>query len=422
MHMTLRWKLLPLFALGAAALTATAIPAAAGELAETEATGRSAPKAKNIEPPPAAALKLKLYEWGVDRVHWDGSEVSPNDVPDFYYSADEVALGSAREKVAIDTPEKPHGRGASCAKPVVYFESDKDGTFDFEVKFTQGTMDWMYPKPNRRTNAATAQWDNIRIVSNVDEAAKLPQVHDVKADHWANFSREGAQTLIHVNGESEHFLFYEGTKHGLVDADVAQDTEGNIVLRNFGPFPIHDVHLRLPCKDGWSAWFVREIAAANGGNPTTLTLGDANRVELESVRKPGMLSAEVKQTGLTDSQAAVFERCWRDDFLMGDNAVLTWRHDPRKVNSTVVLKATGATLESNRACYVWVGNIDLSRQGEMEKLAEGVATDDDDAADKLAKFGMAGFGAARRLMSDGNQSLARRMQLAKWLKKLSRQK
>ncbi|MCC6575191.1 MAG: hypothetical protein IT462_15550 [Planctomycetes bacterium] len=406
----LQWKLLPLGA--AAVLLFLATGPITGEAEEGRAVARLKSASKNPE-----ALSLKLYEWGVDRANWDGTAVSPNDVPDFYYSADEVTLAPAPEKPEPKPVAKPRPEsGVGCAKPVVYFESDKDGVFDFEVRFAHGAIEWMYPKPSRRIDTATAQWDGIKIVSNVDDAAKLPKVRDVKADHWAAFSRDGAKSLLQVNGETEHFLFYEGSKTDLVDADVAQDADGNVVIRNFGAFAIHDVRLRLQTKDGWRAWFVREIAAANGSTPTAVTLAEGNRVELADVRKPGVLAAESKAAGLTDTQAAVFERCWRNDFVMGDRSVLTWRHDAQAVDSAVPLKAGNAKLESKRVCYAWIANIDLSRQAEFDKLADGVSTGDTAAGEKLAKSGVAGAGAVRRLISNSEVSLARRMKLAKWLK------
>ncbi len=378
---------------------------------------------KKTEPAPGKATTLRVYEWGVDRSSWDGSAVTPNDVPECYYSAEETPLGAPPEKqdpVPLPKPRSSPGQG--CAKPVVYFQCDRDLKLAIEVKFLNGTVDWMYPKPSRRRDAATAQWDDVHMYSDSAKTstAKLPAMAALPETHWANFSREGSQSTLSVNGETERFLFYEGTKADLPEIDVAQDAKGNVVLRNFGCCPVHDVRLRLQVEKTWRMWFVREIAAANGADPALVTLSDADQVNIDAARRAGELAVEARAAGLTETQGAVFERCWRDDFLMGDKGVLTFRHDQRWLDESVALTLTSSTklaIESKRVGYVWLNDIDLKRQAEFDKLADALASGDTDAGDKLSKLGAAGAGAVRRLMSDGSQSLTRRLKLAAWMKK-----
>ncbi|MCC6575187.1 MAG: hypothetical protein IT462_15530 [Planctomycetes bacterium] len=384
--------------------------------------GRVADKSVDrISRAPKAALRL--YEWGVQRQNWDGSAIKPNDVPEFYYSAAEVPLGTAPERPEPQPePEpEPEPEPPCVDKPVVYFEADDDMSFWFEVKMLVGDITWMYPKPDRRVDAATAQWDEIKLCVGAHDAKRgMPALHGVARDHWANFSREGGISTIVVNGEAERFLFYEGTNRDLPEADVSRDAEGNVVIRNYGCAPLHDVRLRLPLKEGsntWRAWYVREIPAASGDRPAEVKLVDGSLVNLEDIRKPGVLTAETKAAGLTDAQARVFERCWKDEFFAADAGVLTFRRDPKYLDEMAKLGLpANIKSESHRVGYQWISNIDLSRQGEMDKLAVSVAEGDKDAQGKLAKLGVAGVGAVRRLMGDSNLSLKKRLALASWLK------
>jgi len=138
------------------------------------------------------APTLKVYEWGVATMNWDGSSEAPADVPAFYYDNTEVPVEAAPVPTAESPNESPKpnekpGR-ITIRKPVVYFECDQDVTFDLDVHFTSGKLTWMYPKPNRMTDASTVQWDNIKMYDDRQPRDKFapPDLHDVPAESWAN--------------------------------------------------------------------------------------------------------------------------------------------------------------------------------------------------------------------------------------------
>lgn len=379
-------------------------------------------------------VNLRLYEWGVQRSHWDGSPVTPNDIPAFYYDSAKIPLGPSHERPA---PPDPEGSGPviepkefdpeeECVdKPVIYFESDEDLNFYFEVKALTGRMTWVYPKPNRRVDEATVQWDDIRLYSdkvrtrNID-LKTLPALRETPKDHWAHYSRDGGLSTIVANNESERFLFYECTNRDLPECDVYRNDKGEIFIRNYGCCPLHDVRLRLPLNEKsslWRAWYVREIPAAAGDTPHEIKLVDGSLVELAEIRKPGVLEAETMAAGLTSAQAKVFERCWRDDFLLLEQGVLTFRRDQKYLDELAKFTLPAhIKWESKRVGYMWMGRIDLSRQNEMDKLASAAAEGDKEAQSKLGNFGAAGIGAVRRLLTSRDLPLKKRMTLASWLK------
>ncbi len=414
---------LALCGVSAAVLIACVTPA----LGKSIRVERSKPAPVEETPPeePMQSGTVKMYEWGVQRENWDGSAVTPNDVPDFYYSASEVPIGEAPADPAVSPPTPPRPDREPCAeKPVVYFECDKDVAFSFQVASTVGALTWMYPKPSRRTSESAAQWDKVELYPDGVKRGevKLPALHDVVKGHWSEFSREGGTSTVVVNGEAERFLFYEGTNKDLPEVDVCQNDKGEIVLRNFSCQPVHELRLRLKVKDQWRAWFVREIAAASADVPSELKLTDASVVDLAAVRKAGIVADDAKAAGLTASQAAVFERCWADTFLKGDNAVLTYRLDAAILDENFALTAklpNGMTLESKRAGYKWFGGIDLSKQADLDKLAASAATGDKDAGDSLRKGGAAAIGAIRRASLNHDLPLRQRLNLAQLLKSMS---
>ncbi len=385
-------------------------------------------------------VNLRLYEWGVQRSHWDGSAVTPNDIPAFYYDSAKIPLGPSHERPMppdpasggpVIEPECIDPEEECVDKPVIYFESDEDLNFYFEVKALAGRMTWVYPKPDRRVDEATVQWDDIKLYSDMVrrrsiDPKTLPVPRELARDHWARYSRDGGLSTLVTNGEAERFLFYECTNRDLPECDVYRNDKGEIFIRNYGCCPLHDVRLRLPLNDKssvWRAWYVREIPAASGDTPHEIKLVDGSLVELAATRKPGVLEAETTAAGLTAAQARVFERCWREDFLLAEQGVLTFRRDQKYLDELAKFTLPAhIKWESKRVGYMWMGRIDLSRQSEMDKLASAAAEGDMEAQSKLGNFGPAGIGAVRRLLSSRDLPLKKRMALASWLKSKTEKK
>ncbi|MCC6575190.1 MAG: hypothetical protein IT462_15545 [Planctomycetes bacterium] len=416
-------NLLILCAASAAILTAWITPARGGEVDEKRIAKLEAERKKAAaeQPDQPQSGALKMYEWGVQRDNWDGTPVVINDVPDFYYDASEVPIADAPVTDPEPEPDPEPHRGME-EKPVIYFEASEGMGFGFDVKFTVGDITWMYPKPSRRTDASTAQWDSITVFPDGGDLDKgLPELHSVAKGHWSEFSREGSTSTLSVNGEAERFLFYEGTNSDLPEVDVSQDAEGNIILRNYSCCAVHDLRLRVKVKDAWRAWYVRAIAEANGDTPRELKLSDGDAVKLDDTRKPGLLAAEAKAAGLTDSQSKVFERCWGESFLQEEKAVLTYRLDQVLLDENYILtvKAPGVTVESKRVGYKYVAGIDLSRQDDLDALTLLAAGGDKEATAKLTKSGISGVGAVRRAMLDKDQPLRKRVNLAQILKAMA---
>jgi len=358
---------------------------------------------------------LKVYEWGVATMNWDGSDEGPDDVPAFYYDHTEVPI----EQQPADTPNpepapapKPDKPPIKVRKPVLYFECDRDLTFDLDVKFSSGTLTWMYPKPNRLTDASTVQWDNIQLFADGLPRDKFapPSLHEVPADHWAGFSRDGSEASLVVNGEHERFLFYEGTTAGLPDADVFLNAAGELVVHNHTAHELLDLRLCVRVDGQLRRYHVASVPAASGERPGEVKLGDEH-----SGFSVGNLLDETAAAGLTRPQAGVFARAWEQDFAK--EGTMSWRRTQAALDELMQLKLTLPAVigsEVKRVGYVLVNNIDLARQSEIEALVVKAGDGDEAAAKQLKTLGTAGAGALGRATA-GEQPLKVRLKLAKIL-------
>ncbi|MCB9933754.1 MAG: hypothetical protein H6841_10080 [Planctomycetes bacterium] len=389
--------------------------------ARREATEKS-DEAKRDQPSLPA---LKVYEWGVATMNWDGSDEGPDDVPAFYYDASEVPLEAepAEQPAPVPAPEpKPPRPPVKIRKPVLYFACDRDVVFDLDVRFTSGKLTWMYPKPNRRTGAATAQWDNIQFYADDLPRDKFapPELHAVDAGHWAGYSREGSTGSIVVNGEHERFLFYEGARNGLPDADIFINAEGHPVVHNHTAHELLDLRVNVAVGAEIYTCHVARVPAASGDQPGEVVLKGDAMVRADSFLPAGSLTEECRRAGLTEAQAKVFERCWQAD--MAKVGSMSWRRTQKALDELMELKLTlpaGMGSEVKRVGYVLVNNIDLTRQAEMEDLVRKAAEGDADAEGKLKAAGTAGAGALRRAMNSKDIGLKQRLKLAKLLGEMS---
>lgn len=366
---------------------------------------------------------LKVYEWGVATMNWDGSDEGPDDVPAFYYDASEVPLEAAPVAPPKPQPQPAPAPGpVKIRKPVLYFACDRDVTFDLDVRFTSGKLTWMYPKPNRLTDAATVQWDNIKFYADGLPRDKFapPELHAVDPDHWAGYSRDGSTGSIVVNGEHERFLFYEGARNGLPEVDIFVNAEGNPVVRNYTAHELLDLRVHVAVGAEIYTCHVASVPAASGEQPGEVVLSGDAMVGADSFLPAGRLTSETSAAGLTEAQAKVFERCWQAD--MAKVGSMSWRRTQKALDELMELKLTlpaGIGSEIKRVGYVLVNNIDLTRQADMEALVQKAAEGDADAEGKLKAAGTAGAGALRRAMSNRDIGLKQRLKLAKLLGEMS---
>jgi hypothetical protein len=408
-------RVLPIIALLAFVITtAYAQNAVRIKEAEKREAGRKNPEAvdesaRDKATPPA----LKVYEWGVATMNWDGTDEGADDVPAFYYDASEIPFEPAPivEPQSEPAPQpQPEVKPVKVRKPVLYFECDRDVTFDLDVKFASGKLTWMYPKPNRLTDAATVQWDNIRLYADNVPRNKfaVPTLAEVDTGHWAGFSRDGSTSSLVVNAEHERFLFYEGASAGLPDADIFTNADGAIVIHNHAAHEILDVRVCLKVDGTVRRWLVPRVPSASGEKPGEVTLAD-------TMTSDRTLAEETRAAGLTEAQAKVFERVWKEDFAKP--GTMSWRRTQQALDELVELKLTlpaGIGSEVKRVGYVLVNSVDLTRQGEMEALVIKAADGDAEAANKLKAAGTAGAGALRRAAAT-DQPLKTRLKLAKIL-------
>ncbi|MBE7490182.1 MAG: hypothetical protein HS108_00250 [Planctomycetes bacterium] len=377
------------------------------------------------EPEQPRIPALRVYEWGVTTLNWDGTPEAEEVMPAVFYPADRIAL-----EPPMARPEKPpvlpEGRPAPDPKPepprprkpVLYFEHDlaaqKQIQFDLDIRFPNGRVTWVYPKASRRLDAATVQWDSIELVNAQTPAVlgrELPKPAVFPAGHWAETSRAGGGASLYVNGEQESWLFYEGEQFDLPELDIFTAPDGSLRLQNHGAYPVHDVRLAIEGRH----YFVPAIAAASGERPTEVTLTESHRVD--AAAKPGVLAAETFAAGLTRAQSEVFEKVWQGT-LGGVNGTLSWRRTARALDDMAEIKLTlpvGMASEVKRVGYVLVNRLDLGRQPALDAQAAKAAAGDTEAGKALKASGMAGAGALRRRLQDENLALGQRLALAKLL-------
>lgn len=378
-----------------------------------------------VDPPDLGpAIKVKLYEWGVESLNWDGSPSKEPDIPKGYYGPSQVPQ-TAPPTVAPEEPAPPRRPGPLREKPVIYFETDKDLKLEVQVKFSHGNLTWMYPKPTTMVSKSTVIWRDLWVYADSNAPARtleLPGLLDVPADHWANYSRDGSTSSLAINGEHERFLFYEGNNTDLPDVDVFKNAEGKYVIRNFLAHPIYSIRLNTP--DGLIQ--AGTIAAASGDTPGELVAESprdiknaaepADRVRLDA------LAAEVERAGLTRKQAEVFARCWRNELISSPVGSLSYRRDPRTLDGQMTISVTcvgnNIELTPHRVGYVFVRGIDFSLQAKHDTDALACANGDKTAGDRLGGLGMAGVGALRRAMLSKDMTLRQRLALAAALRKI----
>jgi hypothetical protein len=290
------------------------------------------------------------------------------------------------------------------------------------VKFTHGKVTWMYPKPTRMTDAATAQWDNIVLLSDHvtarDHAPAAGKRLELDKNHWGAFSRDGATSMLSVSGEDERFIFYEGDNAALPEADVFKNADGKVVIRNYSAHALRSVRFTQTSSDGKSTqcWQINSVPAASGDNPGEAIVGGED-ITFSVFSAKGTLTEETKAAGLTEKQAQVFERAWQDIFFKREAGTLSYRREAKALDEMMELKVTlpeGFGFEQKRVGYVFVHGIDFATQDAAEKLAASAPANAEDAA-KLKKLGMAGVGALRRRMIDDKLSLDERVAAAKLL-------
>jgi len=394
--------------------------------AAKEKDARKEPAAE--QPKPAGKQVLRLYEWGVETLRWDGGPEPEFDgeIPKFYYEPNEVSVDASGRPIAEPKPDtpKPEAKPAERPqrrKPVVYFACDSDVTFDLDVKFTRGKVTWMYPKPSRLVDATLAQWDNIQLYSDAVTARdKTPLLNlpKVDASHWAAFSRDGATSSLMVNDETERFIFYEGDNAGLPEVDVLLDSEGRVVIRNYSAHALSSLRFSQGSAADSKSWFVASIPAASGDNPGQVVLAADATMTWEAFSAAGSLRAETSAAGLTAAQAAVFERAWQGVFFKQGAGTLSYRRDMKALDEMMELKVTlpeGFGFEQSRVGYVFVHGIDLSRQAEIAALVTSAAEGHAESATKLSKMGMAAVSGMRSQLADAKVPLARRVAVAKLL-------
>lgn len=401
-------RLLPALAVLALILT-TAYAQNAARVKEADKGERKSNERDEPQRRSPALPTLKVYEWGVTTMNWDGSIEPPDDVPALYYDASEVPMESEPEPKPKPRPDKPPIM--KPRKPVLYFECDRLLVFDVDIKFASGKLTWMYPKPNRLTDAATVQWDNIQLLPDGAEGCKIypkPNLAEVDAAHWANYSREGSTSSLVVNDEHERFLFYEGEITGLPEADIFLNVDEDIVIHNHTAHEMLDVRVCIERDGEVLRWLIPRVPAARGEKPGEFVIGDLRGSE-------AALAAETQAAGLTEAQAKVFERVWKDDFAK--TGTMSWRRTQAALDELMELKLTlpaGFGSEVKRVGYVLVNNIDLTRQAEYDALVTKAAEGDAEAAKTLKSSGTAGAGALRRALAS-DQPLKVRLKLAKVL-------
>lgn len=368
---------------------------------------------------------LRVYEWGVSTIHWDGTPEADEKMPAAFYPADRIAIEpptSRPEKPVVKPdqpgPQPPKPGPIKPRKPVLYFEHDLAATkriqFDLDIRFPNGRVTWIYPKANRRLDAATVQWDNIELVNAETPnliGKNLPRMAIFPGEHWATISRRGGGADLYVNGEQESYLFYEGEQFDLPELDVFTAADGSLRIQNHGAYPVYDVRLAVSGKH----YFVQTIAAASGERPAEFTITEANRIEWGLKTNP--LIEETKAAGLTDLQAKVFDTIWSGELTAHANA-LSWRRNARALDDMAEIKLTlpvGMASEVKRVGYVLVKQLDLGKQPELDAKAAKAAAGDAEAGKALKQAGMSGAGAMRRKLQDESLPLAQKLALAKLL-------
>lgn len=377
------------------------------------------------EPEQPRIPALRVYEWGVSTINWDGSPEADENMPAAFYPSDRIAIEppTARPEKPVVKPDEPGPQPPKPGpikprKPVLYFEHDLAASrriqFDLDIRFPNGRVTWLYPKANRRLDAATVQWDNIELVNAETHkliGKPLPRQALFPGEHWATISRRGGGAGLYVNGEHESYLFYEGEQFDLPELDLFNAPDGSLRLQNHGAHPVYDVRVAVQGKH----YFVQTIAAASGEKPAEVTVTEANRIDWGLKTNP--LIEETKAAGLTDLQAQVFDTIWSGELTAHANC-LSWRRSTRALDEMAEIKLTlpvGMASEVKRVGYVLVHKPDLSKQPDLDAKAAKAAAGDVEAGKALKAAGMSGAGALRRKLQDETLPLAQRLALAKLL-------
>jgi hypothetical protein len=398
--------------------------------------------------PPAADGRFVVHEWGTftsfagsDGVSLEFRPTIGADLPDFVYDrAEWTGDGSA-----IDLEPGKFGMIAHqrMETPVIYFYADQPRNVNVRVDFPEGLLTEFYPNVHAMHPAYDSkrpepiqfsflEWKNLRVVpvdqlassgerGELGHAPSLPRV-DSK-DHYGH-ARDTASAWVRScrgtgNGhrdEWEKFLFYRGVGNFKLPVSARTEGGGRILLTNTTNLPLSAVFVLSDQCCGASDIHFAQYADLKGEHVLDSPLKNT------SVHEVGerIVRALVK-TGLYELEARAMVKTWHDSWLAESGLRVLYVLPREWTDQVLPISINPAPDELVR---VLVGRIEMMSGTQerdlaesIRKLASGVSSERDTAAEAIKRFGRFAEPALRRAAATTNDTTlqARAAELVKRL-------
>jgi hypothetical protein len=266
----------------------------------------------------------------------------------------------------VDVRDLPADGGERCLPVIHFYGRPFDGAsvpLAASVGFTQGDAVAWYPQTDAHNPAEVRSkllWQDLQLRVEATAPALQTQVE------WTADLRGIDEALwVEHNGESERFLFYEGSTTESADIEIRRvptwaDETPALRIVNTGTTPMHSVFVTQ--RQPWgevSLFTIPELAAGE----TRDVLGkDASGLDLRSelrqtlvmsqqgplsqrlfgdgcvaMRDPGVGVSWPDDHRLFDSEADALLDAWQDRFFAADGLTVVYREDASRLKQAMPL-------------------------------------------------------------------------------------
>jgi hypothetical protein len=357
-----------------------------------------------------------IHEWGVWRVH-DDIEMANADMRAQW---DELPAFVYGQTTTRDFPRHWDQPIMTVTKPVLFFHAPAAMQADLRVGFPTGVPAVWWPatenpayqglgytidgQPRKTEKVATFLEWKLGLKRPHWPVVQAPSVKELSTPHWMQTLRDVKCDDVYVSVgergrtmEREKFVYYDGLLPRIKALSIKVDKE-KVALKNQEKFAVFDL------------WIIdnRDAAKPRVGRLSRLDGGGAKAVELDVQKEARWLedagktlTAQLKDAGLNEDEAASLTTIWNADFFQSAGVTLFYRVPQEEYDRLLPL-----TVKPRPEKIVRVG---LVQQIPFEQeLADRVARlvqqlDDDEftrreaAQQELAKLGPVALGYLQRL-------------------------
>jgi hypothetical protein len=319
---------------------------------------------------------LVVHEWGTftSIAGEDGTAVEwwpldgQSDLPCFVYRNRMIPKGLMSATVRMETP-------------VIYFYTPRPATVDVTVRFRQGFITEWFPRaavatPDRsssgyllpRGSASAMKWEQVRITPRGDQA--LP-TEPAPSHYYA--ARDTDAALLHVDTETDKFLFYRGIGSFALPVTATVGADGRVHVKSADGAPPLGAVVLFDNHNGRLGYRI----VRNAGHHATVEMpGEAASFADLRISLERLLVAE----GLYAKEASAMVETWKDSWFEEGTRLFYILPKP-SVDTILPLEINPSPSAMER---VFVGRLELVTPAMLERVRQALVNED---VDTLAKHG-----------------------------------